>query len=78
MTQKRANRLNDIISCISGAGDSGMLRRELAECLKLKVTPHLIGYLEQLVMDGWLRKEQDHNFYPVPWRYFVTEKVRGV
>ena len=76
MTQRRAERLNQIVECLSRAGQAGMSRREISECLGLKMSPYIIDLVEFLVRKKYATKALDGNVYPATFRYFLIEREK--
>jgi DNA-binding IclR family transcriptional regulator len=75
MTQRKLERLNHLLECLGRGGQSGMTRREMAACLEMKVTPHLVAMLDTLIDHGYARKLLDETVYPAAWRYYLIEVV---
>jgi DNA-binding IclR family transcriptional regulator len=75
MTQRKANRLNEMLACLGRGGQAGMSRKEMAECLGLKVSPHLVAMLDILIDHGYARKALDESVYPPAWKYYMIEVV---
>jgi len=78
MSPVRANRLNDVVNCILKSGGVGATRKEIADCLQIKVTPYLNQLCDQVVAEGYATKEMDYNVYPGAWRYYPTDKLRSI
>jgi hypothetical protein len=57
LTPAREARLREAVACVDGAGAAGASVKDVADCLQIKVGPHLRGLLEQLVELNILRKE---------------------
>lgn len=75
MTQVKANRLNHIVACIQQGGTDGMTRKQLAECLQLKLTPYLLELIKTVVDAGYAKVTQDQSVYPPVYRYHSTGKA---
>lgn len=75
MTQKKVDRLNELVNCLGRGGQAGMTRKEMAMCLNMKVTPHLVQMLDFLIDNGYARKALDETVYPYTWRYYYTEVI---
>lgn len=72
MTQPRADKLNLIVDCLNRAGAAGMVRKEIAECLGIKVSPYLNELLKTVIDHGFARAEWEMTTYPHRWRYWST------
>lgn len=77
MTKKRANRLNAIVEYLHVVNGAGATRRQIAEQIGVKVSPHLIEMLDQIEAAGWAHKVLDDNEYPATWRYYPTKPSVG-
>lgn len=75
MTKVRLQRLNQIVDCVVRAGGAGATRRQILECLNLKLTPHFRSLIDQCLHEGYLTAVLDDNVHPAIWRYFATDKA---
>lgn len=74
MTQVRQGRLETILKAIWEC--QGCTRKEIAEALGLKKTPHIINLLNQVVADGWALQETDLTTWPHRIRYYPSETMK--
>lgn len=59
----------------NAAPDRWLSRKDIADTLGLKKSPHLRATIEALVDSGWLQKQQYDVGAPMPaWFYTITEK----
>lgn len=70
MTQRKADRLNDMLECLNRAGTAGMTRRQFAECMGLKISPYLTELVETLVTHGYATKLMDNSGKLPTWKYY--------
>jgi len=71
MTQRKADRLNALLECLNRAGAKGMVRKEVADCLGIKVSPYLNELLHIIVAEGYAYAEWEMTTYPHRWRYWA-------
>ena len=74
MSHRRADRLNNMLECLSRAGAAGMTRRQFADCMGLKISPYLTELVETLVADGHATKELDLSQKLPTWKYYVVQQ----
>lgn len=75
MTKVRLKRLNQIVDCVVEVGGAGASRKQIADCLKIKVSSYLTTMLNQCVTEGYLKAWLDDEVYPPAWKYEPTEKA---
>lgn len=73
MSTYRANMLNEIVRCLELAGRAGMTRLEIASCLGVKRTPHLVGMINQVVEHGWASQAWDDSGRRAQYRYHYAQ-----
>lgn len=76
LTPAREQKLNEVYTCVSRAGEAGASVSDVATCLNMKISPHVRALLDQLVELRALRKEsgvvQTPRGLRTGWRYFVV------
>lgn len=75
MTKYRLNRLNEIVDCVVRVGRGGATRKQIAECLGIKVTQHLTAMINQCIAEGYLTSVLDDAMPRKTWKYFNTDKA---
>lgn len=73
MSERVLGKIKAIDECLRRVGQTGATRKEIAECLGLKVTPYLKGMIQELLNRGFARAEWETEAYPPRWRYFWQE-----
>jgi len=55
MSQPRGDIRQKIVdNCCEERSGAGLTRKQIADCVGLKKSPHLYGIINDLVEDGWL------------------------
>ena len=84
MSEIQGIRRQEAYEHVYRAGQSGMTLQEVAKAMKkpngepMKVTPYLTGMLDQLVTEGYLRKEpsmvETARGLRMGWRYYTVSR----
>lgn len=75
MTQYNKQQLCDAVFSAVCRMSEGATRRQIAEYIGLKKSPHVIAMIESLVSGGWLERDTRINAKHAPeFVYFLSRK----
>jgi len=75
MSKRRLIQLNQIVDCVVQTGGGGATRKQIAECLQIKVSPYLHQLLQQCLDEGYLVGELDDSGKRRSWKYTATDRA---